>query len=409
MEENEAFKETITEKIIRVVSVFYSKFNKDSCFQMSSSLSFSTIISLVPIFTLALSILTNLTIFDSVQKWIKRFLFQFFIPSQAEIVQNYIEDFSRKINSLNAISIVSFLLTGVFLMITIENNLNKIWRVKNRSIFFVTIVTYWAVLTLGPVFLGASFYLTRQFIFLPARGTRSVLTPYFYLIFSYIMSSVLIFIMYHNMPNTRVKVKSALIGALFTGFFYEVLKNFFTSYINHLDYNKIYGSLAVIPIFFGWLYTIWIIFLIGAELTYFVQYPKKLNVSEEDENIFFIDEIEIFFFIIEKYVRNNKVNNHVLSNEFSYFDNFYIESIINDLTLQNLILFHEARGYIPYDEPATQNIHDILLKIMEVHRINPDQDGMIQNLITRLDKALNDEFKENILDFINNKDSNTET
>ncbi len=403
---DETFKETLFSRIINVLSVFCGKFTGDSCFQMAASLTFTTLISMVPIFTLALSVLTNLSVFSGVQNWVKRFLFQFFIPTQAAVIQNYIEDFSKKITSLNAVSIVTFLLTGVFLMITVENNLHKIWNIKNKNNLIIGIVIYWAVLTLGPVLLGSSFYISHILIFVPARESHNIFYPFLTLIFSFVMSSILIFIMYYNMTGSRVRIRAAFVGALFTGLFYEILKNIFASYINHLGYYKIYGSLAVIPIFFGWLYLIWVIFLIGAEIAYFIQYPKKLNDKIALSNAYFIDEIEVFFFIIDKYYKNQKININVLNTHFNYFDNPYLEKITSDLITNQLIIYHGKRGFIPYNEPSNQNVNELISGLLKLNVIENDMSEIISGLVLRLKDIIWKEFNENVSEVIKNRSIN---
>jgi membrane protein len=156
------------------------------------------------------------------------------------------------------------------MMANIDRALNAIWEVRSQRRFATKFLIYWAVLSLGPVLIGASMLVTSYLLSLPILteaassgiGRRLLgLTP--------VAASALAFtMMYLVVPNRRVRLGHALIGGVFAAILFELAKHGFGLYITQFaTYQAIYGALATIPIFLVWLYLSWIMVLLGAEVT----------------------------------------------------------------------------------------------------------------------------------------------
>ncbi|OHD56277.1 MAG: hypothetical protein A2Y33_00470 [Spirochaetes bacterium GWF1_51_8] len=386
----------------RLFSIIYRKFNDDLCVQGASALTFNTLLSMVPLFTLVFAIITSMEAFQGVEKSIKQFVFDRFIPSQAEVLEQYIEEFSKNVQAMNALSIIGVLLAGVFLLVALENFLNKIWQEKKRRGFVRSVINYWTVLTLGPVFLGASFYITE---FMKDYAiTYPVLAGLIGFTTSFLLNTALMFLMYFVMPFHKVKIRAALGGALFSGFCYEILRNYFSEITSRLNYEKIYGALAILPIFLFWIYLIWITILIGAEISYYIQYPPLLEESNFDEKNLFVIELGVFFYIVKNYLdEKENLHSEAIKARFPEFDPELIFRSIVSLIDRKLILKTDERGYIPYHEPVKQNLGMIINNILGIK--DPTITETLHNpqfsyVMKELNIIVEKHFQENVFDLL---------
>jgi membrane protein len=381
--------------IARRFNNFWARFIQVSGFGMAASISFSTIISLVPIFTLSLALISSLKFFSGVQDQLKDLLFRVFIPQQAQILEGYIEDFSRNMVSLNTISIVSFMLTGVFLLITVENSLNRIWEVKKSRGIMRSVITYWTVLTLGPMLIGASIWLTGRYTHMVSGETRRALYLFLTFFSSFLLYGFLLFIMYRLMPNRRVKSTPAFVGAITAALLIEALRSVFSAYIHRMAYYKIYGSIAILPALLVWLYAIWFIFVIGALVSYYVQFPRRLRDPEMPEERRFQAALSLLLLVVKGYLSDRRVRFADLAAAHPWMAHRWLEDLLEDLEKRELIIRHDVRGYIPWTEPAKANAADVIIKLAGISAETTGWTSM-EGVRSRLDAALHGEFVEDL-------------
>ncbi len=347
--------------------VFIEKFRDDMIFQKASALSYSTMLSLVPIATLSLSIFSNLKFFHSTENTVKSFIIHTFLPTQADLITKYIDQFSKNLSSLNTLSIIGLLLSGVFLLITLENILNSIWKTENRKGWFRPIINYWSVLTLGPLLLGGSIYISGRMNALAKISQLSFLTGLFSALSVYAFNILFMFVIYYVMPNTKVKIRSALTGAFVSGISYEILRKYFTHAVSSLVYSKIYGSLAIIPIFMFWLYLVWIVVLIGAEISYYFQVHPHSRQNREPSHFSLTFGLGVYLFIVNQYLNNTVVTDFdVILSHFKELPPFDLNFILSYLKDRHLILESE-RGFLPYSEPYKQTTGELLNTLLNLN------------------------------------------
>ena len=160
---------------------------------------------------------------------------------------------------------------GIALLVTIERTFNRIFNCPAGRPWVSRVVIYWSVLTLGPLLVFASRYLT-DVVAGKLQLTRLALLGHLTWVPALLASWLLLFLLYLLMPNTRVRSRPALLGSLVTAALYEVTKVGFQLYVHRaVPYAKLYASLALIPLFLLWIYLTWIIVLFGLELTYTLQ------------------------------------------------------------------------------------------------------------------------------------------
>ncbi len=243
-------------------------FYKDQCLLRASALAFTTLLAMVPLVMIILSILSFFPFFDQASLNLQHFVFQNFLPNSGLTIEKYIHQFQQDAHHLPIWSILFLLVTAMFLMTEIESNLNAILRLKREKKRHVSlsILIHWIILTLGPVFICASVFLTSYLKYFSWLHLELYLEFWFY--FLPFGCAFLAFVfLYLVVPGFRVRFSDALIGGLVSAVLFEISKYVFGFYLYYFPtYSLLYGALAVIPIFLLWVFISWSLFLLGAEV-----------------------------------------------------------------------------------------------------------------------------------------------
>ena len=240
------------------------RFREDRLGETASSLTFTTVMALVPLFTVALAIFSALPAFANLETSVEKWLIQSLVPSEiARSVLKYLHQFSSKAGQLGWLGAGVLLATALALILTIDRKLNDIWRVRELRPFSQRVLTYWGVLTLGPLLLGGSISLTT-YLFTASNG---VAAGYVWLLdlFEYLVVVVALASLYYFVPNAKVRWSHAFIGGLLMAIGLEVVKRLLAVYIKATPtFSAVYGAFATVPILLVWLYMAWLIILFGA-------------------------------------------------------------------------------------------------------------------------------------------------
>jgi len=247
------------------------RFREDRLGLTASSLTFTTMLALVPFVTVALAVFTAFPIFGKVQGGLQRWLIDSLVPETiARQVLGYLTQFAAKASGLGAAGLTILLVTALALILTIDRTLNNIWRVRRLRPLSQRVLIYWAALTLGPLVLGASLALS-SYVISTSRGLVQALPGGMRLLFDSIEFFVLAAGMaglYHYVPNTRVLWRHAWVGGLFVAVGMELAKKTLGFYISTVPtYSVMYGAFATLPILLVWTYMAWVIVLLGAVVT----------------------------------------------------------------------------------------------------------------------------------------------
>ncbi len=236
--------------------------------QVAASLTFTTVLSLVPLATVVLAIFTAFPMFDRLQSSLQGYLIDSFFPETlSETILTYVTQFSEKAKGLTAIGIVFLVITALTTMFTVDRVFNQIWNVKRQRSMMNKVVLYWAVLSLAPVLIGLSISVSTALIGETMAGVNPVLGGTFPALnlVPLTLTVVAFAFIYRIVPNRAVHWKDALVGGVFAAVLFEVSKRAFAAYITHFpSYTALYGALAAFPIFLLWIYVSWIIVLLGA-------------------------------------------------------------------------------------------------------------------------------------------------
>jgi membrane protein len=239
--------------------------------QVAGSLTFTTVLALVPILTIALAIFTTFPLFHTFRASLEAYFVQNLMPKGiANTILGYLTQFSSKATRLSALGAVALIVTAVMMMLMIDRVFNQIWRVKRRRPITQRILVYWAIVTLGPLLIGVSISLT-SYLFTATNGVvRHVpfIGAVFFSLVSILLSTFAFTSMYMVVPNRLVEWRDALCGGLLAAVAFEIVKRLFAIFVVKVPtYTVVYGAVAAFPIFLVWIYLGWLITLGGAVVT----------------------------------------------------------------------------------------------------------------------------------------------
>ena len=254
--------------IIRFARYVAGKFKHDKCTQMAASLTFDTLLSLVPLITIALTLFSAFPLFANFSDQIRHFLLSNMLPETGgKMITHYIEQFAESASKLTAAGLIFLTLTGMLVMVTIDNAFNTIWQVSKPRPLIKRLLVYWSVLTLSPLLIGASLSLTSWLVGLSIGYTQQA--PIFGVVtlkvVPVILTTLAFSILFRVMPNRYVPLRHALIGGVVAAAAFETMNRGFGFFIEHFaTYKLVYGAFATVPIFLLWIYLSWITILLGA-------------------------------------------------------------------------------------------------------------------------------------------------
>ena len=248
----------------------WSQFREDRCFEAAAALSYTSLLALVPLMAVILGVLSAFPVFDYAVEELQDFIFSNFVPAAGDVVREYLDRFIDRSAELTGTGTLFLVVTALILMATIEKTLNRIWRVARPRSPTSRLIVYWAVLTLGPLLLGASLALTSYFAALPLVTPEIVRGPLQALVAGvspFVVATLAFTLIFVIVPNRPVRWNHALAGAAFSALAFELSKRGFVFYISNFPtYEKLYGALATIPIFLVWIYVSAVVTLLGASL-----------------------------------------------------------------------------------------------------------------------------------------------
>lgn len=247
------------------------RFREDHLGVTAGSLTFTTTIALVPLFTVMLALFSAFPVFARFRKVLEQQVLAGLVPDAiAKPVMLSLTKFAGKASQMGGLGLVLLGLTAMALMLTIDHTLNSIWRVRTVRPIAQRVLVYWAALTLGPLLVGASLSVT-SYVLSASRGLVDELPGGVGL-----MLSVVVFVLqtagfaalYRFVPNTFVRSEHAWGGAVFASTGLELAQKGLALYLGKVPvYATIYGAFAAVPIFLVWIYLSWLIVLMGAVIT----------------------------------------------------------------------------------------------------------------------------------------------
>ena len=247
--------------------------------QAAGSLTYTTLLALVPLLTIALSLATAFPVFDRAIGFVQDYVIENFLPDAGlDVFADQLSDFAAAAGRLTAIGVAGLAVTAVMMMLTIDDTLNRIFRVERKRPLVQRVLMYWTVLTLGPLLIGAGLSMTTALV-VHSFGVLDLdnVAEAVLRMLPFVLTWIALASLYVVVPNRPVTVRDALLGGFLAGAAFEVAKRAFAIYVSHFPtYRLIYGTFATVLIFLVWLYVSWLIVLAGATFTAMLTEKSKI-------------------------------------------------------------------------------------------------------------------------------------
>ncbi len=236
----------------------------------AAALSFTTVLGLVPLFTIAFVYVARYPLFQQWQDALERFLLKHMLPGSGTAVRAHLAEFIAKAGNLQGVGIVFVVITAMLLVATIEREINAIWGASEPRTFFRRVFVYGLGVTAGPLLIGAAIYSTTWLLEASVAQVPFVSHAVTLLAapLAVTMTTLAFTLLYALMPVRRVPLKAAIWGGLFAAFGFEIAKYGFRLYVTTVPtYQMVYGTLSTLPLFLIWIYVSWVVVLVGAAVT----------------------------------------------------------------------------------------------------------------------------------------------
>ncbi len=263
------------------------RFREDRLGLSAGSLTFTTLIALVPLLTVTLAIFTAFPMFGSFQGSLERYFLQTLVPEGiARPVLRALTQFAANSRSVGSVGLLMLVFTALSMMLTIDRTLNGIWRVRRARPLAQRVLVYWAGLTLGPLAVGVSLSVTSYAVS-ASKGLVGALPGGVNLVFDVLQFALLAAAMaglFHYVPNTFVRWAHAWSGGLFVAAGFEAAKSALAWYVESMgSFSAVYGAFATLPILLLWIYMGWVIVLLGAVIAAYAPSLQMRVVRRADE------------------------------------------------------------------------------------------------------------------------------
>jgi len=370
------------------------RFVEDRCMQIASSLTFTSLLSIVPFVTIALTMIAAFPVFGELTGALQTFILHNMVPASAGVIANYTEQFSAQAAKLTAVGIGFLVVTALMTLLTIESAFNDIWRVKRPRPVVQRVFVYWTLITMGPVLIGASLSLTSWLVGqavglvhgLPGAGV-AVLT-----VVPILLTGVALTLLYVAMPNRRIAVRDAVIGGLLAAVVFEGMKRGFAVYLAKVPtYTLVYGAFATLPIFLMWIYLSWLVVVFGAVVVAALpEWRSGAGQSEPVPGSDFFDALQILHILWRAHRAGVSVKlPELLAAVTARIER--VERILELLTSAGWVTRTVPAGWVLHRDPTTITVEDVYRLFVfrgEAHRparaADADLDTMVHELGIRV-------------------------
>ncbi|MBE2894493.1 virulence factor BrkB family protein [Spirabiliibacterium falconis] len=273
-----------TSNTLIFLKLFWHRYNENKLNMAAGYLTYSTMLALVPLVMVSLAIFSAFPVFKEVSGEVQNMIFSNFAPETGGVVQEYINEFVENSKKMSGIGIIGLIVVALMLISSIDRTLNDIWPNTNSRTLFVSFSMYWMILTLGPLFLGVS-VIVSSYIFSSDAFSNATFSTYLLSIIPFLLTWLAFTLIYTVVPNTKVNLRYAMIGALIAAIFFTLGKRAFTWYIAAFpSYQLIYGAMATLPILLLWIQLSWTVVLLGAQLTAVLEDVRLIKNGEMPNN-----------------------------------------------------------------------------------------------------------------------------
>lgn len=254
------------------------------CQKSAAALTYLSLFALVPLMTVVYSVFSLIPAFDGVADQLRSLLFAHLVPESSQELQTYIANFSSQARSLTGVGVGMLVVTAYWMLTNIESTFNAIWGVQRARKGLASFLLYWAVLSIGPLLLGAGLAISTYVFSLKvvfkehdALGLSSLI----FQVSPFLLMAAAFTLLFAAVPNCRVPLRHALVGGVMTALMFQLLKNIFSAVVARSSFQLVYGAFAAVPLFLLWTNLVWTVILAGAILVRTL--AERAYRTEEDK------------------------------------------------------------------------------------------------------------------------------
>jgi len=282
----------VVEVILRYLYAMLRDFFSGQLTMRAMSLVYTTLLAVIPLLAVSFAILKGFGVFNQLEPYLDNLLAP--LGEQGEQITAQILTLVNNVQGsvLGGVGLAFFLYTAISTVKKIEESFNYVWYVSKPRNFARRFTEYLIVLIVGPLVMVTAIgmitsiqnnavmqYLLNNEALGPVFVLAGQFVPYF------LISAVFTFL-YVYMPNTKVRLKSALVGGIAGGFMWATMAAIFTNFIVFATRTQqIYAGFAVVITTLIWLYLNWLILLIGAQLAFYHQRPAFLRIGRQEPRL----------------------------------------------------------------------------------------------------------------------------
>ena len=264
---------------------------RDQCFLRSSALAFTTLLTLIPILILSFVLFKAFGGVLTIQSSIEELLFRHLLPESVASMNQYIQALIGSFNytTVSIVSVAFLIVSAYSLFASIDSSLNAIWGIHRDRSFLTRLINLWFILTVTPLAIGYSIYLSSQWLRAEDLETfqHAGIIRLFMWFLSVATSWIPLTLVYKFVPRTSVRWAAAALGGFCGALLWEISKYGFNFYVSSSsNLTVLYQSFTIIPIFLIWVDLSWTIFLIGAEIAYTHHHFYHLHITAAYEDEF---------------------------------------------------------------------------------------------------------------------------
>ncbi len=364
--------ERTSRTLLQIISALISDLREGQLSLRAMSLVYTTIISLVPLFAISFSVLKGL----GAHNQLRPFLLSTLEPLGEKSIEitdkllGFVDNI--QVGVLGALGIVILVYTVIGMLQKIEHSFNYVWHVEKGRGFAKRVSEYLSVLLIGPLLIllstamttsARSHFLLEAIGNLPGVGLLITLVGY---VIPYLILALAFTFLYSFIPNTKVSVKSAFIGGLVTAFMWKFMGWGFSSFVaNSASKTAIYSAFASIIVFMIWIYLVWLVLLVGASISFYVQHPEYRKIGHKPIRLSSSHKeaiaLQIMQEIGKRFQHNEKpIDTRILSNLCTQPERV-IEHIAEALRAEGLLLREEEScAWVPAHPLENISKYDIL-------------------------------------------------
>lgn len=270
---------SLAQSSIRFLTFVGRHFSEDGCFYRAGALTFTAILSIVPLLAVSFAILAAVPSFQESSSHLQGLIIKNFVATSGQTVEEYLQQFVHQAYHLSIVGLVFLLITALSMFYSIEQTFNTIWHVNKPHRNFTALIIYWLILLLAPLLIALGLGVTTYVLSLSwiAQSTDVLgISPLLVGAMSLLLTATAFSALYIVVPNCKVPISNGIISGIIAAILFEIAKHTFTVYVALFPtYTLLYGALAAIPLFLVWIYISWFVVLLGAEICYALTYFQK--------------------------------------------------------------------------------------------------------------------------------------